>query len=68
MGKLETDTDSQDLQFEEIGLDPLQTNNNTNGANVISIEGSDTKSRSYSDGGHMHLPSDEPKRGTPNRV
>ena len=46
MGKLETDTDSQDLQFEEIALDPLQTNNNTNGANVISIDGSDTKSRS----------------------
>ena len=46
MGKLETDTDSQDLQFEEIALDPLQTNNNTNGANVISIDGSDTKSKS----------------------
>ena len=46
MGKLETDTDSQDLQFEEITLDPLQTNNNTNGANVISIDGSDTKSKS----------------------
>ena len=26
MGKLETDTDSQDYQYEEIGLDPLRTN------------------------------------------
>ena len=45
MGKLETDTDSLD-QYEEIGLDPLRTNGTANGANIISIEGSDTKSKS----------------------
>ena len=47
MGKLETDTDSQDYQYEEIGLDPLRSNGTANGgANIISIEGSDTKSKS----------------------
>ena len=47
MGKLETDTDSQDYQYEEIGLDPLRTNGSNGGANAINIEGSsDTKSKS----------------------